>query len=235
MFTGLIRDMGTITRLEQRGDLLLDIIPDSANFPLSLGASIACHGICLTVTAIGGKGFNKRDASWQGGSDSLHGLDSRLSTPDSTFTVALSAETLRCTHAAQWQLGQRLNLEPSLCVGDPLGGHFVSGHVDGVATALRATPSGDSTVWEFSAPASLAPFIAAKGSVALDGVSLTVNEVASRQSPVVSKDAASTFTVNIIAHTAQHTSFGAMRVGDAVHLEIDMLARYVARILEIRA
>ena len=197
MFTGLIRDIGTITRREQAGDLLLEITPDNAAFPLTLGASIACNGICLTVTSIGEK---------------------------NAFTVALSAETLRCTTAGHWVVGQRLNLEPSLCVGDALGGHFVSGHVDGVATVLSATPSGDSTVWEFCAPAELMKFIARKGSVAIDGVSLTVNTVTHEY-----------FFVNIIAHTATHTTFGQIKIGGNVNIEIDLLARYAARMQEFSA
>lgn len=198
MFTGLIRTLGTITRYEQQGDLLLEITPDDAAFPLSLGASIACHGICLTVTSIGEK---------------------------AAFTVQLSAETLACTNASAWKLGTRIHLEPSLSVGDALGGHFVSGHVDGLAIAINKTPSGDSTVWEFEVPATLMPFIARKGSVALNGVSLTVNEVP----PVTRHPSAATFKVNIIPHTAEHTTFGTLPIGNALNLEVDLLARYVAR------
>ena len=197
MFTGLIRDTGTITRLERAGDLQLEITPGDASFPLALGASIACNGICLTVTSI-----SKNNA----------------------FSVALSAETLHCTTAELWVVGQRLNLEPSLCVGDALGGHFVSGHVDGIATATSTAPSGDSTVWEFAAPPELMKFIARKGSVAIDGVSLTVNAVTDRN-----------FSVNIIAHTATHTHFGVMQLGAAVNIEIDLLARYAARMQEFSA
>ncbi|OYW14113.1 MAG: hypothetical protein B7X02_00760 [Rhodospirillales bacterium 12-54-5] len=196
MFTGLIRTMGTITRCEHRGDLVLEITADDAAFPLSLGASIACHGICLTVTHFA----------------------------DATFTVALSAETLACTNAAQWQLGTRINLEPSLSVGDALGGHFVSGHVDGLASITGREPSGDSTIWEFAAPPELMGFIARKGSVAINGTSLTVNSVANNR-----------FTVNIIEHTAKHTTFGDAHVGDTVNLEVDLLARYAARLMETRA
>jgi riboflavin synthase len=197
MFTGLIRDVGTITQLTRAGDLQLEITPGDTAFPLALGASIACNGICLTVTSIG---------------------------ENNAFTVALSAETLACTTAGNWAVGQRLNLEPSLCVGDALGGHFVSGHVDGIATVISATPSGDSTVWEFAAPTELMKFIARKGSVAMDGVSLTVNTVTHE-----------IFSVNIIAHTAAHTTFGHMNPGDRVNIEIDLLARYAARIQEFSA
>lgn len=197
MFTGLIRTQGTIRRLEHAGDLLIELLPDEVGFPLALGASIACHGVCLTVTSI---------------------------TPDNAFTAQLSAETLRVTNAGKWREGTRLNLEPSLRLGNELGGHLVSGHVDGLAIITNHMPSGDSTVWEFEAPEPLAPFIAAKGSVALNGVSLTVNRVAENK-----------FSVNVIPHTAQVTSFGAAAVGDAVNLEIDTLARYVARVMEYRA
>jgi riboflavin synthase len=192
MFTGLIRTQGTVTRVEQRGDRVLTIAPD-APFALSLGASVACHGICLTVVEINGDAFR----------------------------VSLSAETLNCTTARDWAVGTRINLEPSLRVGDELGGHFVSGHVDGVARVIGREESGDSTVWEFEAPVTLAQFIAAKGSITIDGVSLTVNRVSGQH-----------FLVNIIPHTAQVTSFGALKVGGHANLEIDMLARYVARLAE---
>ncbi len=197
MFTGLIQAQGTIRHLEQQGDLLVEIHPDTRDFPLMLGASIACHGVCLTVTSI---------------------------TDDHAFTAQLSAETVRVTNAANWLTGMRLNLEPSLKLGDELGGHIVSGHVDGLATVLSKTSSGDSTVWEFEVPTALAPFVAAKGSVALNGVSLTVNQVLNNR-----------FTVNIIPHTAEVTCFSLLSVGDAVNLEVDPLARYVARMMEFRA
>ena len=264
MFTGLIRTIGTITRIERAGDLLLEITPDDAAFPLSLGASIACHGICLTVTQVSGSRFQvSEEPVLEPGTRNLK----------PSFTVALSAETLACTTAAHWQVGTRMNLEPSLAVGDPLGGHFVSGHVDGIATATAKTISGDSVVWEFTAPPELMSFIARKGSVALDGVSLTVNAVgvmsdggearsvapsplrgglgrgASDNLPYMDSPPPnppregegfpmatprSTFTVNIIEHTAKHTSFGALAVGDSLNLEVDLLARYVARMMETR-
>jgi riboflavin synthase len=197
MFTGLIQTQGTIRHLEQQGDLLVEIKPLAEDFPLSLGASIACHGVCLTVTHV---------------------------TPDNGFTAQLSAETLRVTNAGRWRVGMKLNLEASLKLGDVLGGHIVSGHVDGLAAVLSKTPSGDSTVWEFEVPSELAPFIAPKGSVAVDGVSLTVNQVTGNR-----------FTVNIIPHTHAVTGFATLQVGDAVNLEVDPLARYVARMLEFRA
>ena len=197
MFTGLIQAQGTIRHLEQQGDLLVEIHPDTRDFPLALGASIACHGVCLTVTSI---------------------------TEDRAFTAQLSAETVRVTNAGSWLTGMRLNLEPSLKLGDELGGHIVSGHVDGLAKVVSKTPSGDSTVWEFEVPQAFAPFIAAKGSVALNGVSLTVNQVAGNR-----------FSVNIIPHTAEVTCFSLLSVGDAVNLEVDPLARYVARMMEFRS
>jgi riboflavin synthase len=192
MFTGLVRTQGTIRSITTDGDTVMAIEADDA-LPLSLGASIACHGMCLTVTAFEGK----------------------------QFTVSLSAETLRCTNAGSWQVGTRINLEPSLCVGDAMGGHFVSGHVDGLGKVTRTEKSGASTIWEFEVPAALARFIAPKGSITIDGVSLTVNTVDAHR-----------FTVNIIPHTAEVTGFKTLAVGDSVNLEIDMLARYVARLQE---
>ena len=194
MFTGLITDRGTIRRIEQHGDVRIEIAPRRDDFPLELGASIACNGICLTVAEI---------------------------LPDHAFTVTLSAETLRVTTAQRWQTGQLLNLEPALRVGDALGGHFVSGHVDGIAIAINATPIGDSTEWMFEAPSHLMRLIAPKGSITLDGVSLTVNQVLKN-----------TFTVNIIPHTTTMTGFGELKLLDALNLEVDMLARYVAHLQE---
>lgn len=193
MFTGLVRDIGVITRLEQQGDLLVEITPSQPDFPIAMGASIACNGICLTVTSM----------------------------PQGAFTAQLSAETVRVTNAGNWQVGTRLNLEPSLRVGDEIGGHFVSGHVDGLGRVAASEPSGDSTIWSFEAPAELMKFIAKKGSIVVNGVSLTVNEVSQNR-----------FLVNIIPHTAAATTFGQMQVGDRVNLEVDLLARYVARMQE---
>ncbi|MFZ4540262.1 MAG: riboflavin synthase [Rickettsiales bacterium] len=199
MFTGLIKTQGTIRRVDQRGDCMVTIAM-SEPFPAEVGDSICCQGICLTVIKIN----------------------------DNEFKVSLSAETMTRTVARDWAVGTVLNLEPSLSVGDALGGHFVSGHVDGLAHVVRSEKSGDSTIWEFEAPPHLARFIAAKGSVTLDGVSLTVNEVHERNTPTP----VTTFTVNIIPHTAKMTSFGQLKVGDAVNLEVDMIARYVARLAE---
>lgn len=198
MFTGLITDIGTIAHLHQEdgADLTVVIAPSRADFPRALGASIACDGICLTVTEC----------------------------CDKSFTAALSEETLRVTNAAGWKVGTRINLESSLKLGDALGGHLVSGHVDALASIISIMPSGDSHVWEFRAPRSLMPLIAPKGSVAIDGISLTVNTVT-----------ADSFSVNIIEHTRIHTALSDKKVGDSVNIEIDMLARYVARILDARA
>ncbi len=197
MFTGLIHHLGTIQRIQQQGDVRMEIKPDARDFPLAIGASIACHGICLTVVEM---------------------------LADGAFVATLSQETLNCTTARLWKNGDRIHLEPSLKVGDEVGGHFVSGHVDGVTTVVERKTSGASTVWTFEAPTELAPFIAAKGSVTLNGVSLTVNQTEGNR-----------FTVNVIPHTADVTCFGDMEVGDRVNLEVDLLARYVARMIEMRA
>ncbi|HEY1933770.1 MAG TPA: riboflavin synthase [Acetobacteraceae bacterium] len=197
MFTGIVTALGTVRAITPLGggqDMRLVIAspwPDTAS--IAIGASIACSGCCLTATEIG--------ADW--------------------FAADASAETLACTTLGIWRVGTRVNLERSLRMGDELGGHIVSGHVDGVGTALSATPENASTRWQFRVPRELARFIAVKGSVAVDGVSLTVNEVG-----------ADTFGVNVIPHTAQVTGFGSLRPGDAVNIEIDMLARYVARLAE---
>jgi riboflavin synthase len=199
MFTGIVTALGTvrnITPLGDSADMRLTIAvpwPDTAT--ISIGASIGCSGCCLTAVEIG--------SDW--------------------FAADASAETLNRTTLGRWQTGSRVNLERSLRLGDELGGHLVSGHVDGVGEVLSATPEHGSTRFVFRVPADLARFIAIKGSVAVDGVSLTVNEVTD-----------DTFGVNIIPHTAAVTSFGLLHPGDAVNLEIDMLARYVARLAEFR-
>jgi riboflavin synthase len=194
MFTGIITDIGTIKALEQRGDLRATIETHYATAGIDLGASIACSGVCLTVIDKG--------ANW--------------------FTVDISGETLRCSNASAWELNTRLNLERALKVGDELGGHIVSGHVDGVGSIIAIEPAGDSHVVRFAASTDLAPYIAPKGSVTLNGVSLTVNEVTDVDDGVH-------FTINVIPHTWQHTSFGSAAVGDAVNIEIDVLARYLSR------
>jgi len=200
MFTGIVTDIGTVRSVEARGDTRFVIGCAYDTSRIATGASIACSGACLTVTDKG------RDAQgdW--------------------FAVDASAETLSLTTAAEWRAGTRLNLERALRVGDELGGHIVSGHVDGMAQVISATPEGDSLRLVFEAVDALAKFIAPKGSVTLDGVSLTVNEVEGAR-----------FGVNIIPHTQEHTTLGALRAGNAVNLEIDVLARYVARLEDARA
>lgn len=198
MFTGIITDLGTVTSIEPAGagtDMRLAIATAWNTEALAIGASVACSGCCLTVVA----------------------------TAEGRIEFQASRETLSLTTLGTWRVGTRVNLERALRIGDELGGHIVSGHVDGMGQALSATPEGASVRWRFRPPENLARLIAPKGSIAIDGVSLTVNEV----------DAAG-FGVNIIPHTASVTSFGALTPGDAVNLEIDMLARYVARLLETR-
>ena len=201
MFTGIVTDIGTVTELEKRGDLRARIGTRYDTGGIDIGASIACDGVCLTVVALG--------ADW--------------------FDVEISAETVSKTNigghgndaSGGWQTGKRVNLERALKVGDELGGHIVSGHVDGVAGIVAKVDEGDSTRFTFRAPEALARYIAPKGSVALNGTSLTVNEVSGCD-----------FGVNIIPHTKSVTTWGDAAVGDAVNLEIDTLARYVARLRE---
>ena len=195
MFTGIITDIGRVLSVEQRGDLRARIATAYDVEGIEIGASIACSGICLTVVALG-----------------------RM--PQNWFDVDISAETVRKTALGRegWTPGKRLNLERALKVGDELGGHIVSGHVDGVAEITEIATEGDSTRVRFRAPRDLARFIAPKGSVALNGTSLTVNEVEGAE-----------FTVNLIPHTQQVTTWGEIAVGQPINLEIDTLARYVAR------
>jgi riboflavin synthase len=199
MFTGIVTALGTVRSIAPLGsgeDMRLAITapwPDTAS--IAIGASIGCSGCCLTAIELG---------------------------PD-WFAADASAETLSKTTLGRWRAGTQVNLERSLRLGDELGGHLVSGHVDGVAEALSADPEHGSTRWIFRVPPALSRFIAAKGSIAVDGVSLTVNEVT-----------ADTFGVNIIPHTATVTGFGSLRPGGAVNIEIDMLARYVARLAEFK-
>jgi riboflavin synthase len=201
MFTGIVTDIGTVRSAEQRGDLRLVIATGYDTATIDLGASIACSGVCLTVVDKG--------EDW--------------------FAVDLSAETVSRTAADLWREGARLNLERSLRMGDELGGHIVTGHVDAVATVVDARAEGDSTRIELSVPGSLASMIASKGSIALDGVSLTVNEVRG------SSDGVSQFSVNIIPHTAQETTFGDIATGRQLNVEIDVLARYLDRMFAARA
>lgn len=197
MFTGIITALGTVRQINPIGDgkdmrlVIHAPWPDTGS--IALGASIACSGCCLTAVELG--------SEW--------------------FAADASAETLSRTTMGTWRVGTRINLERSLKVGDELGGHIVSGHVDGVGHAVSAVPENASMRWTFRVPAELSRFIAEKGSVAIDGVSLTVNAVSG-----------DTFGVNIIPHTASVTSFGSLKPGDAVNIEIDMLARYVARLTE---
>ena len=193
MFTGIITDIGTITALEQAGDLRARIATGYDTSRIDMGASIASDGVCLTVVALG--------PGW--------------------YEVQISAETVSKTNLDTWDVGHRVNLERALRVGDELGGHIVSGHVDGVAEVVSVTDEGDSTRVRLRAPDALARFIAPKGSVALNGTSLTVNEVEG-----------SVFGINFIPHTKAVTTWGAVKVGDRVNLEIDTLARYVARLAE---
>ncbi|OIQ29848.1 MAG: riboflavin synthase subunit alpha [Alphaproteobacteria bacterium MedPE-SWcel] len=193
MFTGIITDVGTLVALEQEGDLRARIQTGYDTASIDMGASIASDGVCLTVVALG--------ADW--------------------YDVQISAETVSKTNLDTWVVGKRVNLERALKVGDELGGHIVSGHVDGVAEVVGLRDEGDSTRVTLRAPESLARFIAPKGSVALNGTSLTVNEVEGCE-----------FGINFIPHTKEVTTWGDVKQGDRVNLEIDTLARYVARLQE---
>jgi riboflavin synthase len=204
MFTGIVTDVGKVRSAEQRGDLRLVIDTGYDTSTIDLGASIACSGVCLTVVDKGPGG----DDSW--------------------FAVDVSGETVSRTAAGLWREGAELNLERSLRLGDELGGHIVTGHVDAVATVAEVTPEGDSLRIGIAVPAALGPMIAAKGSIALDGVSLTVNEVSD------GGDGAH-FTVNIIPHTAQHTTLHDIAAGRQLNVEIDVLARYIDRMLAARS
>ena len=191
MFTGIITDIGTIRSVVQRGDLRIEIATGYDVTSVDMGASIACDGVCLTVVE---------------------------KTSDS-FSVDVSAESAGLTNIGEWKTGHPVNLERALKVGDELGGHIVSGHVDGVAEIVALRDQGDSTRVTLRAPNALAKFIAPKGSVALNGTSLTVNEVNGTH-----------FGINFIPHTKAVTTWGSSTVGDRVNLEIDTLARYVARL-----
>ena len=194
MFTGIVTDVGKVRRVEKRGDTHVVIATQYDVGAIDIGASIACSGICLTVTDKG-----RGDDRW--------------------FAVSASAETVAKTTIAGWKVGQTVNLERPLRLGDELGGHIVAGHVDGVAEVTRISAEGESKRIVFAAPKDLLRFIAPKGSVALDGVSLTVNEVERGG-----------FGVNIISHTLKVTTFGGARKGSKLNLEVDLLARYVARL-----
>ena len=198
MFTGIVTDIGEVLQVEQQGDLRARIGTSYDVNGIDIGASIASDGVCLTVIAKG-------------------------STPRNWYDVQISAETISKTNLGKsaWTVGRKLNLERALRLGDELGGHIVSGHVDGVAEVVRMGPEGDSLRVTFRAPKELAKFIAPKGSVALTGTSLTVNEVDGTD-----------FGINFIPHTQQVTTWGGIKLGDFVNLEVDTMARYVARLRE---
>jgi riboflavin synthase len=195
MFTGIVTDVGRVKAIERRGDTHIAIATAYDTRGVDIGASIACSGPCLTVV--------EKGPGW--------------------FGVTVSAETLACTTLGAWREGTPVNLERSLKVGAELGGHIVTGHVDGVAEVSSMQSEGESTRFRFRLPAALSRFVAAKGCVAVEGVSLTVNEVEDGKDGTV-------FGVNIIPHTASHTTLGTLIVGSKVNIEIDVLARYVARL-----
>jgi riboflavin synthase len=200
MFTGIVTDVGTVRSAEQRGDRRLVIGTSYDLDTLDLGASIACSGVCLTVVDKG----------------------------DDWFAVDVSAETISKTAADHWREGAKLNLERALRLGDELGGHIVTGHVDGVAQVLGTCPEGDSTRVGLQVARKLAAMIAPKGSVTLDGVSLTVNDLRDAE------DGTTHFAVNIIPHTARHTTLGEVAAEHQLNVEIDVLARYLDRMLAAR-
>jgi len=199
MFTGIVTDIGRIVAAEPRGDLRLRIACGYDMETVAIGASIACSGVCLTVVDKG---------------------------PD-WFAVDISAETRARTAPGQWEEGARLNLERALRIGDELGGHIVTGHVDGIGAVVAAEPVGGSTEISIAAGPEVAPYIARKGSVCIDGVSLTVNALEPLAEGV-------RFTLNLIPHTAQHTTLGELRAGREVNIEIDLIARYLERMMASR-
>jgi riboflavin synthase len=201
MFTGIITDIGTVRSVEARGDTRMVIATRYDLDTVDMGASIACSGVCLTVVA--------KDAD--------------------SFTVDVSAESVGRTAPAMWKPNARLNLERAVKVGDELGGHIVTGHVDGVGTVVGVCPEGDSRKIGVSVSAEIAPYIAEKGSITIDGVSLTVNQVEDQP------DGTAHFAVNIIPHTAEKTTLGTLEAGNNVNLEIDVLARYLARMQQALA
>ena len=192
MFTGIITKIGEISKIEKSGDWILTIAVENFTDNLAIGASIACNGVCLTV----------------------------IEKANKSFTVQASNETLALTTVANWQIGTKINLERALKVGDELGGHFVSGHVDGIATLIAKEQIADSYKLDFSVPADLSKFIVKKGSVTLNGVSLTVNE-----------GEGNNCSVNIIPHTLSETNLGDCQIGDKINLEIDIIARYLAKLM----
>jgi len=205
MFTGIITALGTIRETRQAGDLRAVIACPFDPASIAMGASIACSGTCLTVVDKGGVAG------------------------DAWFAVDISGESIARTVPDRWTQGTRLNLEPALKLGDELGGHIVTGHVDGVGEVLAITPDGDSRRIAIAVAPDLAPYLAPKGSITIDGVSLTVNEVTDQP------DGTCHFSVNIIPHTAEVTTIGSLRHGDKVNLEIDVLARYLRRMQTLRS
>jgi riboflavin synthase len=200
MFTGIITDIGTISAIEERGDLRVTVQTGYDTTGIAIGASVANSGVCLTV----------------------------VSKTANSISFDVSAETLRCTASGMWSQGARLNLERALKVGDELGGHIVTGHVDAVGQIAAISAEGDSKRFTFQMPASVAPYVAPKGSICLNGASLTVNEVSD-------DDLGHWFTVNIIPHTAEWTTFGTAKAGDEVNIEIDVLARYLFRMNQLKS
>ncbi len=204
MFTGIITAIGTVREARQLGDLRLVIGCPYDPAGIDIGASIACSGVCLTVVERGG------------------------TAGDAWFAVDISGESVARTVPGRWQQGSRLNLEGAMRLGDELGGHIVTGHVDGVGTVVLVDPVGDSRKIVFAALRDLAPCLAGKGSITVDGVSLTVNEVSDRP------DGTCHFSINVIPHTSEVTTLGALKQGDRVNLEIDVLARYLQRMQSLR-
>jgi riboflavin synthase len=200
MFTGIVTDVGSVRKAEQRGDLRLVVGTGYDTSTIELGASIACSGVCLTVVDKG----------------------------DDWVAVDVSAETVSRSAADLWREGAKLNLERSLRLGDEIGGHIVTGHVDAVGEVVEAVSEGDSVRLTIRVPDNLAPMVAAKGSIALDGVSLTVNTVEDAGDSAL-------FTVNIIPHTAQHTTFDGIAAGRQLNVEVDVLARYIQRMIAAQA
>ncbi len=195
MFTGIVQEMGTITAIEKSGDWVMTVKAPETAKGVKLGASISHSGVCLTV----------------------------IEMAEDSFKVQLSNETLEKTTASDWGIGSQINLERALQMGDELGGHMVSGHVDGIATVVSVEPEQDSLRFVYEVPDSFASYLAPKGSITLDGISLTVNDVDSTK-----------FGVNIIPHTQDVTTMGSRKVGDKLNFEIDLIARYVGQVLEAR-
>ena len=203
MFTGIVTAIGTIVSVEERGDLRVRIACPYDPDAIAIGASIACSGVCLTVIARGG------------------------TAGDAWFAVDVSGETVSCTAQGQWQEGRKVNLEQALKLGDELGGHIVTGHVDAIGRIASLQEEGGSTRMEILAGETVAPYVAEKGSITIDGVSLTVNQVTDEPGGDVR------FTLNIIPHTAEVTTLGEREEGDGVNLEIDVLARYLKRMQQL--